>query len=258
MSIHFAPQWVKPIKPAGSSATTPTTAEMSPTAFTSHSSKTSNQHPQVPFPALSSGNHQSSVSTNNASNNAPMSYSRATHTPASPGFPTDGSYFPSPDANGTSLNPYPFRYSREQILNLFDEDKVKGTPIELVSLLEQGSVLVAPHANRPIGMRELNETEKKASGDLAKYIKELIPLDSFYRGSSCHAKEASAGSQHPFGRARCKWRNSSTSRNGQCHSRSHSAQRSCIWRIWQRRRRRSGCRRHQAWCHWRRCGILPW
>lgn len=167
MSIHFAPQWVKPIKPAGSSATTPTTAEMSPSAAMSHPSKTPNQQSQVPFPALSSGNHQSSISTTTPGNNVPMSYSRATHTPVSPGFPTDGSYFPSDDANGTSLNPYPFRYSREQILNLFDEDKVKGTPIELVSLLEQGSVLVAPHANQPIGMREMTEAEKKASGNQA-------------------------------------------------------------------------------------------
>jgi len=91
-----------------------------------------------------------------------MSYSRATHTPASPSFPTDGSYFPTDD-NGASLNPHPFRYSREQILGLYDEEKFKSTPIELVELLEQGSVLVSPHINRPIAMRELTDAEKKAS-----------------------------------------------------------------------------------------------
>lgn len=89
-----------------------------------------------------------------------MSYSRATHTPASPSFPTDGSYFPT-DNNGASPNPHPFRYSRDQILGLFDEDKLKSTPIELVELLEQGSVLVAQHVNRPVGMRDLTDAEKK-------------------------------------------------------------------------------------------------
>jgi PERQ amino acid-rich with GYF domain-containing protein len=96
---------------------------------------------------------------------AHMSYSRATHTPASPSFPTDGSYFPTDD-NGASPNPHPFRYSREQILGLYDEEKFKTTPIELVELLEQGSVLVSPHINRPIAMRDLTEAEKKASHPL--------------------------------------------------------------------------------------------
>lgn len=165
--MHFAPQWVKPIKPTGTSAASPNTAEISPSALNPHPSKTPTQHAQVPFPALSSGTLGSPISaTHPGNNNAPMSYSRATHTPVSPGFPTDGSYFPSPDTNGASLNPYPFRYSKEQILALFDEEKVKGTPIELVDLREKGSVLVAPHANRPIGLRELTEAEKKASGNL--------------------------------------------------------------------------------------------
>jgi hypothetical protein len=31
----------------------------------------------------------------------------------------------------------------------------------LIDLLERGSVLVAPHANRPVGMREVTEAEKK-------------------------------------------------------------------------------------------------
>jgi PERQ amino acid-rich with GYF domain-containing protein len=162
MSMHFAPQWVKPIKPTGSSATTPNPTEILPSALNPHPVKATPAQPTVPFPALSSSNQPSPVLSTAQGNMAPMSYSRATHTPASPSFPTDGSYFPT-DNNGASLNPHPFRYSREQILGLFDEDKFKSTPIELVELLEQNSVLVAQHVNRPVGMRELTDAEKKAS-----------------------------------------------------------------------------------------------
>jgi PERQ amino acid-rich with GYF domain-containing protein len=165
MSMHFAPQWVKPIKPTGSSATTPTATEILPSALNPHPVKQTPAQSQVPFPALSSSNLASPVSTTGPGNLTPMSYSRATHAPQSPTVPTDGSYFPS-DNNGASPNPHPFRYSREQIIAQFDEEKFKSTPIELVELLERGSVLVAPHVNRPIAMRELNETEKKVSGNL--------------------------------------------------------------------------------------------
>ena len=160
--MHFAPQWVKPIKPAGSSATTPNATEIQPSALNPHPVKQAPSQPQVPFPALTPSDRPSPVSTTTAGSMAQRSYSRATHTPASPSYPTDGSYFPTDD-NGTSPNPHPFRYSREQILGLYDEDKFKSTPIELVELLEQKSVLVSPHINRPIAMRELTDTEKKVS-----------------------------------------------------------------------------------------------
>jgi len=162
MSMHFAPQWVKPIKPAGSSATTPNATEIQPSALNPHPVKQAPSQPQVPFPALTPSDRPSPVSATTAGSMAQRSYSRATHTPASPSYPTDGSYFPTDD-NGTSPNPHPFRYSREQILGLYDEDKFKSTPIELVELLEQKSVLVSPHINRPIAMRELTDTEKKVS-----------------------------------------------------------------------------------------------
>lgn len=80
----------------------------------------------------------------------------------SPGVPGDGSYFPYSDANGTGdVNPHPFRYSREQILAHWDEDKVKGTPIELVEILEAGGVLVSKDVIRPVGLRDLTEAEKR-------------------------------------------------------------------------------------------------
>lgn len=88
-----------------------------------------------------------------------MSYSRATH--AHPQSPTaDASYFPPQGENGTG---HPFRYSREQILGLYDEDKVRDVPIELRELLEQGGVLVSKQPVKPIGLRELTEVEKKVS-----------------------------------------------------------------------------------------------
>lgn len=94
-----------------------------------------------------------------------MTYSRVTHTPLSPGFPADGSYFPSSDGgvNGGDTRPHPFRYSRDQILALWEEDKVKDTPFELAEMLESGGVLVSKSVTKPIGLRELSETEKKAS-----------------------------------------------------------------------------------------------
>lgn len=173
MSIHFAPQWVKPIKPSGGSATTPGAAEQSPTALNSSqtrqstsASNTTNHssasQAQVPFPALSSLNSPLALSSSGAAPNPPMSYSRATHTPASPGFPNDGSYFPASDRqNGSAPDPHPFRYTREQILGLYDEEKFKGMPIEFVDLLDRGLSVVAPQPRRPLGMREVTEAEKK-------------------------------------------------------------------------------------------------
>lgn len=168
--MHFAPQWVKPIKPTGSSATTPTATEIQPSALNPHPVKQAPAQPQVPFPALNPSNQPPPLSATTGGGMGHMSYSRATHTPASPSFPTDGSYFPTDD-NGASPNPHPFRYSREQILGLYDEEKFKTTPIEFVDLLEQGSVLVSSHINRPIAMRELTDIEKKASHSY-RYYKE--------------------------------------------------------------------------------------
>lgn len=172
MSIHFAPQWVKPIKPSGSSATTPSAVEQSPTALNSSQAHQRN-HPaptapssQVPFPALSSA-HNSPIAfpSSGAAPNPPMSYSRATHTPASPGFPTDGSYFPTSDgSNGSAINQKPFKYTRDEILRLYDEERFKGMPIEFADLLDRGLSVVAPQPNRPLGLRDMSEAQKKVGG----------------------------------------------------------------------------------------------
>lgn len=130
----------------------------------SHSKATTNPSTNTPFPALSSSTTNSPAAFASAGGlpNPPMSYSRATHTPASPGFPTDGSYFPTSDGmNGSAPNPHPFRYTREQILGLYDEEKVKNTPIEFIELLDRGLAVIAPQANRPVGARELSDGEKK-------------------------------------------------------------------------------------------------
>nr|XP_018259158.1 uncharacterized protein I303_08702 [Kwoniella dejecticola CBS 10117]OBR81316.1 hypothetical protein I303_08702 [Kwoniella dejecticola CBS 10117] len=172
MSIHFAPQWVKPIKPSGTSLTTPT----SENPASSLSGKTTSSHshtaPNVPFPALTqTHNQRSSIGAGimSPTTQQPLSYSRVTHTPLSPNFPTDSSYFPYQEPNGTGGPPHgqengaahPFRYSRDQILNLFDETKFKERPIELVEMAEGGGVLVSKHVNRPVGLRDLSEIEKK-------------------------------------------------------------------------------------------------
>ncbi|WWC91225.1 uncharacterized protein L201_006167 [Kwoniella dendrophila CBS 6074] len=167
MSIHFAPQWVKSIKPSGTSLTPTTEHPVS----SLHQKTNSNSIPNnnVPFPALSQNQRVGVNSpTTTTAPNQPLSYSRVTHTPQSPNFPNDASYFPyqepnntlnggGPKENGTS---HPFRYSREQILNLFDENKFKERPIELVEMAE-GGVLVSKAVNRPIGLRDLSDIEKK-------------------------------------------------------------------------------------------------
>ncbi|OXG22932.1 cytoplasmic protein [Cryptococcus neoformans Ze90-1] len=146
MSMHFAPQWAKPIKPSGSTTTTPTTEVPVRKSTTSS-----------PFPALSANPSSASPTT---TTHPTLSYSRVTHTPSSPNVATDG-YFPDQDLNGGMVNPHPFRYSREQILSLFDESKFKERPIELVEMAEGGGVLVSQSVNRPVGMRDLTDTEKK-------------------------------------------------------------------------------------------------
>ncbi|WVQ93228.1 hypothetical protein IAU59_000293 [Kwoniella sp. CBS 9459] len=180
MSIHFAPQWVKPIKPSGTSLT-PTTETPNNLAFGSAAALTAaapasgapgsriSSHsvvapnPAVPFPALSGGRASPTTNTSSSGPNPPLSYSRVTHTPLSPNFPQDASYFPYTEPNNQQNienGAHPFRYSRDQILALFDESKFKDRPIELVELAE-GGVLVSKSVNRPVGLRDLSEIEKK-------------------------------------------------------------------------------------------------
>ncbi|KAK8843328.1 hypothetical protein IAR55_006983 [Kwoniella newhampshirensis] len=165
MSMHFAPQWVKPIKPSGPSLT-PTSESPSTIPRKSTLSSTTTHLPHansnVPFPALSHAQRAASPTTA-TSNNPPLTYSRVTHTPLSPSVPGDGSYFPYQEPNGAGAEPtaHPFRYSREQILALFDESKFKERPIELVEMAEGGAVLVSKGINRPVGLRDLSEAEKK-------------------------------------------------------------------------------------------------
>ncbi|BEJ15844.1 hypothetical protein CspHIS471_0504490 [Cutaneotrichosporon sp. HIS471] len=156
MSMHFAPQWVKPIKPTGSalapaSDTLLAQVPKQPTA------------PVSPFPAL--GQPRAGSPTTAASSNPPLSYSRVTHAPASPSFSGED-YFPhaGDGANGgANPSPYPFRYSREQILGIWDEDKFKERPIELMQMAEtdNGQVLVSKAIVQPVGLRELSEVEKR-------------------------------------------------------------------------------------------------
>lgn len=157
--MHFAPQWVKPIKPTGS-ALTPT-AEAPPLA---QQKVAPAAIPSSPFPALGQPRSGSPNHGNNGGQNQPLSYSRVTHTPASPSYGGEG-YFPyaGGDAqNGNSdPSPFPFRYSREQILAVWDEDKFKERPIELMQIGENGAVIVSKEVTKPVGLRELTELEKK-------------------------------------------------------------------------------------------------
>ncbi|GMK55830.1 hypothetical protein CspeluHIS016_0208860 [Cutaneotrichosporon spelunceum] len=155
MSIHFAPQWVKPIKPTGSA--------LAPTSDTHAQVVKQPATPVSPFPAL--GQPRAGSPTTVASSNPPLSYSRVTHAPASPSFSGEG-YFPhagdGPNG-GAHPSPYPFRYSREQILGIWDEDKFKERPIELMQIAEtdNGQVLVSKAIVQPVGLRELSEVEKR-------------------------------------------------------------------------------------------------
>jgi PERQ amino acid-rich with GYF domain-containing protein len=165
MSMHFVPQWVKPIKPTGSTqATTPTALNGgigSGGDLASPSSLTGSK-PSQPFPALGGGGAnggRASPTTATAPNPA-LSYSRATYTPQSPNV-ADTSYFPDQDHNPG--NPHPFRYSRDQILGLYDENKFKDVPMELLDLLDQNGILVSKQPVKPVGLRELTEGEKKVS-----------------------------------------------------------------------------------------------
>lgn len=156
MSMHFAPQWVKPIKPTGlGSANNTTPSSDVPPPLSAKSTTTASSHP---FPALNPG-RSSSPST--LPSNPALSYSRITNasqSPQSPSFPSDGGFSPYENGNG-----HPFRYSRDQILALWDEEKVKEVPIELAELMEHGGVLVSREAVKPIGLRELSDVEKKVS-----------------------------------------------------------------------------------------------
>lgn len=199
MSIHFAPQWVKPIKPSGTS-TTPTTDTPPntlgggrPAHLTSLAPPTpsSANGPSVPFPALG-GTTQGMLSpsaataTSNASHS--MTYSRATHTPLSPSRPGESSIFPDTDegrANGLG-----FRYSKEFMLGLWDEDKVRDMPIELVQLLDDGRVLVSKTVQRPVGLREQTEAERRL---LASSVHPPAVTRRQANNSNAHASNANTG-----------------------------------------------------------------
>ena len=176
MSMHFAPQWVKPIKPTGTALTPivdPTPAPIKPV-------NTFVISPNVPFPALSQGQYSASPTNATTAREPSLSYSRATHTSVIPTSPTDGTYLPNGETNGIDhSNPHPFRYSREQILGLWDEDKVKDTPIELEGMLDSGGVVVSDNVAQPVGLREMTEVEKKARWWLQSRMKLILCSDSF-------------------------------------------------------------------------------
>ena len=165
MSMHFVPQWVKPIKPTGTSqATTPTALNGGVGGDLASPSSLTGSKPSQPFPALTgcgwgTNGGRGSPTTATAPNPA-LSYSRATYAPQSPGV-ADTSYFPDQDVNPG--NPHPFRYSRDQILGLYDENKFKDVPMELLDLLDQNGILVSKLPVKPVGLRELTEGEKKVS-----------------------------------------------------------------------------------------------
>lgn len=172
--MHFAPQWVKPIKPAGP-ALTPTT-ETPPLA---HHKVAPAAIPSSPFPALGQPRSGSPNHGSNGGQNQPLSYSRVTHTPASPSFGGEG-YFPYSGAdsqNGAGdPSPYPFRYSREQILAVWDEDKFKERPIELMQIAENGAVIVSKDVTKPVGLRELSELEKKVSDGVCAFERRVADM----------------------------------------------------------------------------------
>ncbi|WOO84946.1 GYF domain-containing protein mpd2 [Vanrija pseudolonga] len=156
MSMHFAPQWAKPVKPTGSSLASNTEAPLQQRSTATAAA------PASPFPAL--GQPRAASPTTAVTSNPPLSYSRVTHTPASPSYAGEG-YFPyAGDApNGGGDGGPPFRYSREQILAVWDEDKFKDRPIELVKMAESGGVLVSKDIVKPQGLRELSELEKRVT-----------------------------------------------------------------------------------------------
>lgn len=160
--MHFAPQWVKPIKPTGS-ALTPT-SEVPPQHHHHHHHHSKVAPSSSPFPALGQPRSGSPNAATAHVNPPPLSYSRVTHTQASPSMGGDG-YFPyNGDGNGDAdPSPFPFRYSREQILAVWDEDKFKERPIELLQLAESGAVLVSKNVVKPVGLRDLTDLEKKVS-----------------------------------------------------------------------------------------------
>lgn len=159
MSLQFAPQWVKPIKPTGTVLSP--TSELSSSTTSAPSSKPAPApiSASVPFPALTSSQRSASPSTTSHANPA-VSYSRATHTPQSPNFP-DGTQFPFDASNGTDDPKLAFRYPREAMLGLWGEDKYTNLPIDLVQMLDEGGVLVSRDVVKPVGLKERTEAEKK-------------------------------------------------------------------------------------------------
>jgi hypothetical protein len=224
----------------------------------------------VPFPALSSnGAAHPSVPANSG-----LSYSRVTHTPTTPGFPADSSYFPytEPNGHGQDAKPHPFRYSREQILGLWDEEKVRETPIELVDLGD-GGILVSKAVVRPIGLRDLTEQERKVCRFLPRFVQSLTaapdhlgsPTQPYpatkprhcYRPSSVriahvsqnHRHHSRKGGPHPQSRKCIR----SLRRSGRClwnRENWHHRRWYAVTRSWTRRRQNA--RRSRWRFRWRR------
>jgi PERQ amino acid-rich with GYF domain-containing protein len=94
--------------------------------------------------------------------NGPLSYSRITNNPILPSFPPENGYYTG-QTDGVEGGGKPFQYTPEQIFALYDEEKVRERPIELVDLAENGGALVSKSVVRPVGMRDLTEIEKKVS-----------------------------------------------------------------------------------------------
>ena len=161
--MHFAPQWVKPIKPTGPA--TPQNGDVPPPSARQAQATTSH-----PFPALNPG-RSSSPSTATGPSNPALSYSKITHSHSqstqSPNFSSENGF----QSYGENGNTHPFRYTTEQILALWNPDRVKEVPIELAELMEHGSVLVSKEAVKPIGLRDLSEVEKKVSLALSSGVR---------------------------------------------------------------------------------------
>jgi PERQ amino acid-rich with GYF domain-containing protein len=127
-----------------------------------------NEYPNYPNPGFSSGTASASVQLSSA---------------------IDGS------ASSGDNKARPFRYSREALLALFDEEKVRERPLELMEWAmhpnnnsghagaEEGgiaSIILSDKAGIPMGLVEWTSEEKKVSGACASFERinpHLLPFD---------------------------------------------------------------------------------
>lgn len=117
----------------------------------------------------------------------------------SPNFPRDGSYFPSGDHTAQNGHPHPFRYSKEAMLALWSEEKVKERPIELADLGAGAEVMVSKGLVKPVGLRELSDAEKKVRAIKSRFGQALtlVSLASRYFCSSAKPYSSSAWDRAP-------------------------------------------------------------